>query len=74
MQSLSSSSPVESSRIVDAILLDRAKISLEEARKVAARRSGARGKDARAAEIKAEEDVQKAEKRYGPPAFSLLGS
>ncbi|CAD6579895.1 MAG: hypothetical protein TREMPRED_002604 [Tremellales sp. Tagirdzhanova-0007] len=63
MQSLSSSSPVESSRIVDAILLDRAKISLEEARKVAARRSGARGKDARAAEIKAEEDVQKAEKR-----------
>lgn len=36
-------------------------MELEEARKIALRRSGARGKEARQEEIKAEEAVKKAE-------------
>jgi hypothetical protein len=41
--------------------LDKRRWELQEARKIASRRSGARGKEARLEEIKAEERVKEAE-------------
>ena len=64
---LSSSDPAHSSSIINSLLLDRARVKLEEARKTAARRSGARGKDARAAEIAAEAAVLETEQKYFSP-------
>ncbi|KAJ7734035.1 P-loop containing nucleoside triphosphate hydrolase protein [Mycena maculata] len=51
----------ETQRIVYGLRLDKRRRELQEARKVASRRSGARGKDARLEEIKAEENVKQAE-------------
>ncbi|KAJ7129275.1 P-loop containing nucleoside triphosphate hydrolase protein [Mycena epipterygia] len=51
----------ETQRIVYGLRLDKRRRELQEAKKVASRRSGARGKDARLEEIKAEENVKQAE-------------
>lgn len=54
-------------------MLERARDELEEARKIAAGRSGARGKDARAEEIKAEKKVLRAEKKSIFPSHTGIG-
>ncbi|KAJ7368722.1 P-loop containing nucleoside triphosphate hydrolase protein [Mycena albidolilacea] len=51
----------ETQRIVYGLRLDARRRELQEARKVASRRSGARGKEARLEEIKAEENLKQAE-------------
>ncbi|KAJ7223921.1 P-loop containing nucleoside triphosphate hydrolase protein [Mycena rebaudengoi] len=51
----------ETQRIVYRMRLDKRRWELQEARKIASRRSGARGKEARLEEIKAEERVKEAE-------------
>lgn len=54
----------ETQRIVYGLRLDARRRELQEARKVASRRSGARGKEARLEEIKAEENLKQAEILY----------
>lgn len=52
---------------MDQIMLDQANMDLEEARKTALLRSGALGWEARKDEIKAEKQLQQAEKRCTLP-------
>lgn len=56
-----STSLQETQGIVFKLRLEKRKSELQEARKVALRRSGARGKEAREAELKAEANVKEAE-------------
>lgn len=58
---MESTSFVETQRIVLGLRLKRTAQELQEARKIASRRSGTRGKEARLEELKAEERVAKAE-------------
>ncbi|KAJ6616249.1 P-loop containing nucleoside triphosphate hydrolase protein [Mycena sp. CBHHK59/15] len=51
----------ETQRIVYTLLLEKRRHELQEARKLASRRSGARGKEARLGEIKAEENLKQTE-------------
>ncbi|KAJ7498543.1 P-loop containing nucleoside triphosphate hydrolase protein [Mycena latifolia] len=60
-KAVESTSLRETQRIVYGLRLEKRRYELQEAKKVASRRSGARGKDARLEEIKAEENVKKAE-------------
>ena len=48
---------------MDLLMLDKAADELEEARKIALLRSGAKGWDARKEEIKAEKQLEEAEKK-----------
>ncbi|KAJ7693913.1 P-loop containing nucleoside triphosphate hydrolase protein [Mycena rosella] len=60
-KAVESTSLRETQRIVYGLRLEKRRSELQEARKVASRRSGARGKEARLEEIKAEENLKKAE-------------
>ncbi len=62
-RALESPNPNESQRLINELLLQRSYKSLDEARRVASRRSGARGKAARQEELRAEAEVEAAEKR-----------
>lgn len=55
--------PAEAQKLMDRLMLDKANDELEAARKVALLRSGAKGWDARKEEIKAEKQLEEAEKR-----------
>ncbi|KAJ6561577.1 P-loop containing nucleoside triphosphate hydrolase protein [Mycena vulgaris] len=60
-KAVESTSLRETQRIFYGLRLEKRRHELREAKKVASRRSGARGKDARLEEIKAEENLKKAE-------------
>ncbi|KAJ7098765.1 P-loop containing nucleoside triphosphate hydrolase protein [Mycena belliarum] len=60
-KAVESTSLRETQRIVYGLRLEKRRHELREAKKVASRRSGARGKEARLEEIKAEENLKKAE-------------
>lgn len=56
--------PAEAQRLMDRLMLDKANEELEEKRKIALLRSGGKGWDARKDELKAEKEVEEAEKRW----------
>lgn len=72
-KAMESTSLVETERLVLGLRLDKRAQELQEARKIASRRSGTRGKEARLDEIKAEERVAEAEQACVQFLVSQLG-